>query len=76
MKKPDSYLFTSSSNHYKSLDHVVITRDVNKVMREVFNQLPDKPNITSHIFRIGYIIYYPVIEKISSLLDKPSAIET
>ena len=32
-----------------------ITRDVNNVMREVSNQLPDKPNITSHSFRIGYI---------------------
>lgn len=24
-------------------------------MREVSNQLPDKPNITNHSFRIGYI---------------------
>jgi len=55
MKEPDSYLFTAESNHYKPLDRVVITRDVNKVMREVSNQLPGKPNITSHSFRIGYI---------------------
>ena len=55
MKEPDSYLFTAEDNHYKSLDRVVITRNVNKVMREVSNQLPDKPNITSHSFRIGYI---------------------
>jgi len=33
MKEPDSYLFTAESNHYKPLDRVVITRDVNKVMR-------------------------------------------
>ena len=55
MKEPDSYLFTAESNHYKPLDRVVITRDVNKVMQEVSNQLPGKPNITSHSFRIGYI---------------------
>lgn len=55
MKETDSYFFTAETNHYKSLDRVVITRDVNNVMREVSNQLPDKPNITSHSFRIGYI---------------------
>ena len=55
MKEPDSYLFTAEANHYKPLGRVVITRDVNNVMREVSNQLPDKPNITSHSFRIGYI---------------------
>jgi integrase len=55
MKEPDSYLFTAEANHNKPLDRVAITRDVNKVMREVSNQLPGKPNITSHSFRIGYI---------------------
>ena len=54
-KEPDSYLFTAESNHYKPLNRVVITRDVNKVMREVSKQLPGKLNITSHSFRIGYI---------------------
>ena len=29
--------FYSESNHYKPLDRVVITRDVNKMMREVSN---------------------------------------
>jgi len=55
MKEPDSYLFTAEDNHYKPLNRVVITRDVNKVMREVSNQFPGKPNIISHSFRIGYI---------------------
>ena len=55
MKEPDSYFFTAEANHYKSLDRVVITRDGNNVIREVSNQLPDKPNITSHSFQIGYI---------------------
>jgi integrase len=55
MKELDSYVFTAEANHYKSLDRVAITRDVNKVMREVSNQLPGKLNITSYSFRIGYI---------------------
>ena len=55
MKEPDSYVFTSEANHNKPLGRVVLTKDVNKVMREVSNQLPGKLNITSHSFRIGYI---------------------
>lgn len=55
MKELDSYIFTAEANHYRQLDSVDITRDVNKVMREVSNQLLGKPNITSHSFRIGYI---------------------
>ena len=55
MKEPDSYIFTAEANHSKQLDRVAITRDVNKVMRAVSNQLPSKPNITSHSFRIGFI---------------------
>jgi hypothetical protein len=55
MKEPDSYVFTSEANYSKKLRREVITKDVNKVMREVSNQLSDKPNITSHSFRIGYI---------------------
>ena len=54
-KELDSYVFTSESNHYRQLDRVAITRDVKKVMREASIQLPGKPNITSHSFRIGYI---------------------
>jgi integrase len=55
MKEPDSYLFTADSNNYKPLNRVTITRDVNKMMREVSNKLLGKLNITSHSFRIGYI---------------------
>jgi len=55
MKESDSYVFTAEANYCKQLDRVAITRDVNKMMREVSNQLPDKLNITSHSFRIGYI---------------------
>ena len=55
IKEPNSYVFTAEANQYKQLDRVAITRDVNKVMREVSNKLPGKLNITSHSFRIGYI---------------------
>ena len=55
IKEPDSYVFTSEANHSKQLDRVAITRNVNKVMREVSNRLSTKPNLTSHSFRIGFI---------------------
>ena len=55
MKNPDSYVFTSESNHDQMLSRETITRDVNRVMRSVSENLPDQPNITSHSFRIGYI---------------------
>ena len=55
MKRSNSYVFTSELNPNKPLDRVVITRDVNKIMKEVSNQFPGKPNITSHSLRIGYI---------------------
>jgi hypothetical protein len=53
MKEPDSYVLSAEYNHLKQLGRVVITKDVNKIMRQVSEQLPDKPNITSHTFRIG-----------------------
>ena len=55
MKNPDSYIFTSESNHDQMLSRETITRDVNRVMRSVSKSLPDQPNITSHSFRVGYI---------------------
>lgn len=55
MKEPNWYIFTAEANHFKQLDRVAITRDVNKVMREVSNKIPSNPNITSHSFRIGFI---------------------
>lgn len=55
MKNLDSYIFTSESNHHQMLSRETITRDVNRVMRSVSENIPDQPNITSHSFRIGYI---------------------
>jgi|TARA_B110000261_G_scaffold164336_1_gene213383 hypothetical protein len=70
MKEPDSYLFTAESNHYKPLDRVVIARDVNKMMREVSNQLPGKLNITSHTSELAISHSYGKIPKILNLLNK------
>jgi integrase len=55
MKSLDAYIFTSQLNQDKMLRRETLTRDVNKIMRTVSTQLPGKPNITSHSFRIGYI---------------------
>ena len=55
MKNTDSYIFTSESNHHQMLSRETITRDVNRVMRSVSENLSDQPNITSHSFRVGYI---------------------
>jgi site-specific recombinase XerD len=60
LKNPDSYIFTSESNHHQMLSRETITRDVNRVMRSVSENLPDQPNITSHSF---------------SYLDKPRICE-
>jgi site-specific recombinase XerD len=37
------------------LQRQTLTMDVNKVTKAVSQSLPQKPNITSHSFRIGYI---------------------
>lgn len=55
MKDPNSYVFTSEAQHTKPLGRVIVTKNVNKIMHQVSKQLNDKPNITSHSFRIGYI---------------------
>ena len=55
MKDLDSFVFTSESNHSKMLSRETITRDINRVLHSVSNSLTDKPNLTSHSFRVGYI---------------------
>jgi site-specific recombinase XerD len=55
MKNKDSYIFTSDRRPNQMLRRETITIDVNRVMHDVSNSLPDKPQITSHSFRIGYI---------------------
>jgi integrase len=55
MKNKDSYIFTSDRKPNQTLRRETITIDVNRVMRHVSKGLPDKPQITSHSFRTGYI---------------------
>lgn len=55
MKESNSYVFTSEANHYQMLNRETITKDVNRLMRSVSNPFTDKPNITSHSFRVEYI---------------------
>ena len=64
MKEPNAYVFTPETNHFKKLRHEVITTDINKVMYKVSRIFSGQPNITSHSFRIGYIIYYAVMERL------------
>lgn len=52
---PDSYVFTSEFCTDKMLQRETITRDINKVMRDLSNQLPNYPTLTVHSFRIGDI---------------------
>lgn len=55
MKEPDSYVFTTESNHSKILTRETITKAVNLVTLTVSEEISSKPNITSHSFRIEYI---------------------
>lgn len=52
MKEENSYIFT---NHSKILSRETFTKAINLVTRKVSEEIPSKPNITSHSFRIGYI---------------------
>jgi site-specific recombinase XerD len=55
MKNKDSYVFTSDRKSNQMLRRETITIDVNRVMHYVSKGLLDKPQISSHSFRIGYI---------------------
>ena len=74
IKEPDSYLFTAEANHSKQLDRVAITRDVNKVMREVSNRLPTKILLVT-ASGLASSPSYGKIPKILNLLNKPLVIE-
>lgn len=52
-KEPDSYVFTSQTDHYQKLTREKITRDINKIMRIVSNQLPGQPKISNWIYYIS-----------------------
>jgi len=70
MKELDSYVFTAEANHYRQLDLVAITRDVNKVMRDLAN-----PILLVTASGLASSPSYGKIPKISSLSNKPWVIE-
>lgn len=55
MKTDESFVFTTDSDHFTPLHRVTITKQINTILKDASAQLEDKPNITSHSFRIGYI---------------------
>ena len=55
MKKLEGYIFTSEKNQYKSLRRDTLTKEINLVLQNLVERLPNKPNLTSHSFRIGFI---------------------
>lgn len=55
MKNKDSYIFTSDRKPDQMIRRETITMDVNRIMKSVSENLPEKPRITSHSFRVGYI---------------------
>ena len=55
IKEPDAYVFTNKSNHSRMLTRQTLTRAVNLVTPKVFEEILNKPNSTSHTFRMGYI---------------------
>ena len=42
-------------NHCKPLRRDTLTKEINFVLRNLSKNLPDKPNFTTHSFRIGFI---------------------
>jgi integrase len=55
MKEPYDYIFTSERNHSQPLTRETLTKEVNLVLRNMSKKLPNKPNLTSHSFRKGFI---------------------
>ncbi len=55
IKEPSAFLFTPELNHTKTIRREAITKDVNKILKAVSETLPDKPKLTTHSFRVGYI---------------------
>ena len=54
-KEDNSYIFSSQLNHNKPIRRERITKDINKIMGLVSENLPDQPNLKSHSFRTGFI---------------------
>jgi integrase len=55
VKKLEGYVFSSEKNQYKALRRDTLTKEINGVLRKLGERLENKPNLTSHSFRIGFI---------------------
>jgi site-specific recombinase XerD len=55
MKADSDFLFTSEKLHTHPIRRETITLNINCILKTVSEKLPDKPNLSSHSFRIGYI---------------------
>lgn len=54
-KELEGYVFSSEKNQYKALRRDMLTKEINLVLRKLGERLDNKPNLTSHSFRIGFI---------------------
>lgn len=54
-KEKDDYVFTSENNPHTPLRRDTITKEINKILRNLSEKLPTKPNIKTHSFRISFI---------------------
>lgn len=55
LKEDSSYIFSSQLDHNKHIRREQITKDINKIMKLVSENLIDQPNLKSHSFRTGFI---------------------
>ena len=52
-KEPDAYVFRSQADDYQKLTSEKITRDINKIMLVVSNQLSGQPKVSNWIYYIS-----------------------
>jgi integrase len=55
IKELEGYVFSSEKHQYKPLRRDTLTKEINLVLRKLGESLDNKPNLTSHSFRIGFI---------------------
>ena len=55
LKEDRSYIFSSQLDHNKHIRREQITKDINKIMKLVSENLTDQPNLKNHSFQTGSI---------------------
>lgn len=55
LKEDRSYIFSSQLDHNKHIRREQITKDINKIMKLVSENLTDQPNLKNHSFQTGFI---------------------